>query len=171
MLIRALTEADEAAFWALRLRSLTEHPDAFGTSPEEQAAPADVLAARFRDEYIAPPENNFILGAFDDNGEMTGIVSLRREPRKKLRHKGTVFGVYVAPGSRQRGVARAMLLELIRRAKEMEGLEQINLMVMSANTRAKNLYASLGFETYGTEKHAMKMGETYYDEDLMVLFI
>jgi len=33
------------------------------------------------------------------------------------------------------------------------------------------LYASLGFEVFGTEKRALKVGQRYVDEDYMVLFL
>jgi ribosomal protein S18 acetylase RimI-like enzyme len=37
--------------------------------------------------------------------------------------------------------------------------------------QAIELYEKLGFEKYGTEIHAMKIGEKYIDEDMMVKFI
>ncbi|MCW1928107.1 GNAT family N-acetyltransferase [Bhargavaea beijingensis] len=43
------------------------------------------------------------------------------------------------------------------------------MAVVSDNGPAKKLYTSLGFENYGTEPHALKVGGKYYDEDLMVL--
>jgi ribosomal protein S18 acetylase RimI-like enzyme len=40
---------------------------------------------------------------------------------------------------------------------------------MSTNEPALRLYRALGFATYGREPRALKIGATYYDEDLMVL--
>ena len=53
----------------------------------------------------------------------------------------------------------------------MEGLEQINLCVVSDNIKAKKLYKSFGFLTYGTEQKAMKIDNRYLDEYLMVLYL
>lgn len=61
------------------------------------------------------------------------------------------------------------MLELIERAKHLDGLEQIKLTVVSENHPAKKLYKSLGFEVYGIERNALKFNGQYYDEDLMVL--
>ncbi len=61
--------------------------------------------------------------------------------------------------------------ELLRVARSQSGLELINLAVASHNTAAKRLYESLGFQLYGRDVHALKMGETYGDEDLMVLHL
>lgn len=62
-----------------------------------------------------------------------------------------------------------MVLELINKAKLCEGLEQINLTVISNNNAAKRLYETIGFVTYGTEQNALKNGYQYWDENLMVL--
>jgi hypothetical protein len=34
---------------------------------------------------------------------------------------------------------------------------------------ARRLYASLGFESYGRDIHALKLGDAYVDEELMLL--
>jgi len=39
------------------------------------------------------------------------------------------------------------------------------------NAAARKLYRGFGFETYGTEANALKVGSTYIDEDHMVLRI
>lgn len=51
----------------------------------------------------------------------------------------------------------------------MEELEQLNLNVISDNIKAKNLYRTLGDETYGKEKNAIKSGNKYFDEDYMCI--
>ncbi|WP_154665975.1 GNAT family N-acetyltransferase [Paenibacillus pinihumi] len=45
----------------------------------------------------------------------------------------------------------------------------IYLTVISNNTAAKRLYDSGGFTVYGTERNALKYGDRYWDEELMVL--
>ena len=63
------------------------------------------------------------------------------------------------------------MTELIRKAKNCDGLEQLNLAVVSNNVAAKQLYNSLGFKVYGVERKALKFDGCYFDEDLMVLNI
>jgi ribosomal protein S18 acetylase RimI-like enzyme len=87
----------------------------------------------------------------------------------KESHKGHIFAVYVASAQRRQGVGRGLMSALLERAKRDSSLEQILLAVATCQTAAKQLYISLGFETYGTEPHALKLGSTYVDEDHMIL--
>lgn len=166
MEIRALTEADVEAYRSIRLRSLRDDPEAFGSSYEESAArPLSYYVQRLGGPSDA---DGYTLGAFLD-GELVGIVSWRRGDVRKERHKGYVTGMYVAPECRGRGVGRGLLRELIRRAEALPGLELINLSVVTENHAARRLYASLGFRPYGTERRALKLGERYLDEEYMTL--
>jgi ribosomal protein S18 acetylase RimI-like enzyme len=168
MQIRPLAEDDAEAWRALRLRMLREHPDAFGSAYEEQAPwPLERFAARLRN---ANTPDNVLLGAFV-GGALVGSAALGREEGAKERHKAGVYSVYVAPEVRGRGVGRALLADLIARASAADGLELLRLAVTTHNTAARSLYASLGFETYGLERHALKLGDRYADEELMVLWL
>ncbi len=166
MEVRPLTEADSAAFWTVRLRAFREHPMAFGSSFEEErdAAPTAVVS-RFRDEWVV---GGVMLGAFVE-GQLVGTVGVGRSARRKERHKATIRAVYVAPEVRGRGVARALLVAAIERARSMVGIEVLQLSVGTDNLHARSLYASLGFETYGIERHALKIEHQYVDEALMAL--
>ena len=79
--------------------------------------------------------------------------------------------MYVAPEASGHGLGKKLMQDLVKRASSYDGLEQINLTVMSENIIAKKLYKSLGFEIYGVERKALKVNEQYFDEDLMVLYI
>jgi hypothetical protein len=62
------------------------------------------------------------------------------------------------------------MLEIIRRAKGIEGIEQTTL-VASAKLQAQKLYQSVEFESYGIEPHSLKIGAEYVDDVLMLLFL
>ena len=64
-----------------------------------------------------------------------------------------------------------MLRALLDRAIAMDGLEQIQLAVGDTQETAARLYRSLGFESFGVEKQALKVGDRYIDEDHMVLYV
>jgi ribosomal protein S18 acetylase RimI-like enzyme len=169
MEIRPLVEADAARWRALRLRMLREHPDAFGRSYEESVTlPIEWFAARLREDEATP--DKVVLGAFADE-DLVGSTGLARQDGAKDRHKAYIWGVYAAPEVRGRGVGRALLVEAIARARAMAGLEQLVLAVTTHNAAARGLYAALGFESYGVERHALKVGDRYFDEDLMVLWL
>jgi RimJ/RimL family protein N-acetyltransferase len=59
---------------------------------------------------------------------------------------------------------------LIGLVQLLPGMEQVALAVSSQNAGARGLYESLGFEMYGCEKRALKIGDRYVDEELMVLY-
>lgn len=169
MLIRSLTAADAPTFWALRLRALREEPAAFGRDYAEwQDRPLEEVARALREEAASP--DDFTLGAFAAaDGILIGIAGFRRHRGRKVRHKGDVWGVYVAPEARGRGVARSLLAALIARAGALPGLEQLHLAVTSENAAACRLYRALGFARYGVEPRALRLDDRYLDEDLLAL--
>lgn len=69
------------------------------------------------------------------------------------------------------GVAKEVVDLLIEKAKKINNLLIISLMVVSENQRAISFYNSFGFKKYGTEPMAMYDGERFYDEDLMYLVV
>ena len=61
--------------------------------------------------------------------------------------------------------------EVLRRARLQPELEQVTLAVASGQATARKLYLELGFQVYGREPQALKVGDTYLDEDLMTLVL
>jgi ribosomal protein S18 acetylase RimI-like enzyme len=164
MLIRQLHPADWEAYRTIRLEALGQAPEAFGSDyAESSQRPPDTWVAGVSDPYV------IVLGAFADGGEIVGMAVLARERRIKTRHKATVNGVYVSPAARRTGCAKALVTELINRARATGEVEQLLLAVVSENAGARALYEHLGFQVYGREPRALKLGERYLDEDLMVL--
>jgi ribosomal protein S18 acetylase RimI-like enzyme len=162
--IRVLNETDAADLWAIRLEALQKESNAFGESAgEHQAISIDSFATRIR-----AASGNLRLGAFLD-GQLVGILHFHRSGRTKTRHRASIHAVYVKEPYRRRGIARALLTEILRIARLQSGVEQIELAVGSEQTAAKRLYESFGFKYYGREKRALKVGDDYVDQDLMVL--
>lgn len=151
----------------MRLESLAAEPFAFGKSVEEhEATSVQTWAARFRDA----PQSNLHLGAFE-NGTLIGMATFLRETGFKDRHKGRIYGVYVTSAHRGKGIGHELLKYLIEHAKQDSSLEQILLAVAASQTAAKQLYTNLGFQVYGTEPRALKVGPDYIDEDHMILML
>jgi ribosomal protein S18 acetylase RimI-like enzyme len=166
MLVRKLTEDDLEAVWTLRLRALRDNPEAFGSTYEETVARGKTwMLQRLRGK----DDETFYLGAFEEG--LIGMVAFYREDGIKSRHRGFVVSMFVLPVSRGLGAGKALMQELISRARQIEGLEQLLLAVVTTNMAAYRLYRSLGFEVFGTEPNALKFGEQYWDEHLMVLHL
>ena len=147
--------ADAEAYWALRLRALNEHPEAFGCSPEEHPPLAEIVEAF---ETCWQADENCVLGAFLET-ESVGTARFVRETGRKVRHKGGVFGMYVAPEARGQGVGRALLEEVLANTQRLEGIEQLHLSFTKQNAAVKTLYLSCGFRVYATELRALKIGQ------------
>ena len=167
--IRELTGDDADDFRNLRLRALKEHPDAFGSSYEaESTTPIEAAAERLRRN--AESQDAFTLGAYRGN-DLVGMVGFFQESRDKMRHRGTIWGMYVPAEEQGKGIGRALLARAIELARRLPGLEQIELAVVTRNRRARGLYASLGFETWGTEPRALLLDGEYLDEEHMALLL
>lgn len=165
MEIKLLTAADAAAYWELRLEALQLSPEAFGSSYEEaiqRINPIEQVENNLR------TEGNYTFGAFNQN-QLIGMVTLVQESSLKFKHRGNIYAMYVSPKVRGKGVGKALITEAINKAKTIEGIEKLNLTVVSTNEPAKKLYTQLGFKVFGVEEKALKVGDTYYDENLMVL--
>jgi ribosomal protein S18 acetylase RimI-like enzyme len=164
--IRRLVESDWEQYRTLRLESLMTDPDAFGADlAETQARPPQHWMDRLK-----PNPNAFMLGAWDGD-RLVGMVGFRRDDGPKDRHKGLLFSMYVSPGARRSGTGRQLVTKALEEARQMEGLVQVDLMVVAENEPAVRLYQSIGFITYGREPRALKSGERYLDEYLMVYFL
>lgn len=164
MNLRLLTSSDAEAWWQLRLESLQNDSDSFADSAEEHQTKTLDFA---RERLSGNPAENFVVGYFE-NESLSGTAGFYRHPHLKEHHKGTIWGVYVQPQSRGKGVAKALMQEIIRRARVLEGLEQI-LLIASAHLPARKLYEGLGFQAYGVEPRSLKIGTEYVDDVLMIL--
>jgi ribosomal protein S18 acetylase RimI-like enzyme len=152
-----------AQFKALRLKAIESAPFAlWPTWAEENALTAEQVQSR-----IEPGPYQIVFGAFD-GGRLVGIAGLRRERLVQLSHRATVWGVAVDPMRLKEGIGKKVLQRLITHARD-EGLLQIQLGVAVENAAAQALYRSLGFKSFGIEPRAMRVGERFYDEELMTL--
>jgi len=80
------------------------------------------------------------------------------------------FSVFISPDRRREGLARKLFASVLSFARD-EGVLQIQLCVNAENDRARQLYRSLGFKPFGLEPRAMRIGDKYFDEEHMVLWL
>jgi ribosomal protein S18 acetylase RimI-like enzyme len=154
-----LRPEDVPLYRTLRLEALQAHPTAFGADTEEDRA-GDLSRMIGRPPAVT-------LGGFV-GGVLAGSAGLIVSDRLKQRHKGQVVGVYVMPARRRTGLARAMIDGLIAHGRAA-GLVMLTLSVTADNQAAQRLYRAAGFTVYGREPRSLRVGEAFFDEDLMAL--
>ena len=129
--IRSLTSKDAAAFQVLRLRSLRESPEAFGSSYDEEVS-RPLTAVGERLSAALTPHARIVFGAFAD-ANLIGVVGCAQESRMKSRHKAVIWGMYVTPEARGRGVGRALLDRVVAESRSWPNVERL---LLSAVERA-----------------------------------
>lgn len=163
MIIQQLGEESAKALIELRQQAIGEYPQYFSPTVEELTAGLEPI-----EERLHSPDDSY-LGAWQER-QLVGMVHFEREKYTKLRHQARVGSLYVVTEHRRRGVGRALMCEVITRAREA-GVDQLVLEVGNDNEKAHRLYAALGFRVYARAPRVIKVCDLYYDEDLMVLFL
>ncbi len=156
--IRRLTSADAGAFRTIRLEALRTAPEAFGSSYDSEKDRPEA-------DYAERLQRNHVAGALIA-GDLVGTAGYYALTGPKETHRGNIWGVFVQPGHRGAGIARALIEHLLAVARQE--VLQVHLSVVTSNAAAIALYQHLGFSIYGTEPRSLRLGDRFFDEHLMV---
>lgn len=163
--IRRLTAADAAAYRALRLEGLQQHPDGFGSAYEDEAdKPLSWSEERLSDAAVF---GGFLQQEGANTASLDGTAGLVVPRGAKVRHKGALFGMYVRPAARGTGLAAAVVQAVLEHARGV--VDEIQLTVSPDNEAALRLYRKAGFVEYAREPRALKIDGKYHDSVLMTL--
>lgn len=132
-------------------------------------------------QFIIEQENGFISNLLNNNngllllseinGRIVGNCAVRLiSENLRYLHRASL-GFAISKDYWGLGIGSKMIEECIGWCKQ-EGFEQLELEVVTSNTRAISLYEKFGFKKYSTLKHSMKyLDGTYADEYIMILFL
>ncbi|MDC5696409.1 GNAT family N-acetyltransferase [Intrasporangium calvum] len=129
----------------IRLEMLRDAPDAFWFTYADEAVYDE---ADWRERI----EGAWLLHARDEQGTI-GSAGLGSHWEPERATTATLFGLYVAPRARGRGVGEALVNAVLQEARRL-GKTEVVLEVGSHNVGALALYERCGFvRTGGTEPH------------------
>ncbi len=159
MTLRALTADDWRAFDDIRSEMLAEHPSAFGSTLADWQARS---AAEKRDWMGKMRIFAILAGA-----RCLSVAAYYGLPGRRAGHRATVISVYSRPEARRQGhVGR--LLEALSEDARANGFLQLELETPSWNAGALTAYRRAGFQQTGIVPRAMRSGEGFDDDVLMV---
>jgi ribosomal protein S18 acetylase RimI-like enzyme len=165
-MIRALGVNDLDAYVALRQRALRECPLAFSSSAENDFASShDTLRAQ-----MTQAPHWMLFGAFTGD-VLAGAAGLYRVRHAKAAHRMQLWGMYVAPEQRGRGLGAALLDAAITHARTLGDVAWIDLSVTTAADAARRMYERAGFAAWGTQRDALRYEGHAVDEHHMALAV
>lgn len=159
MKVRRLTSGDAADWHDIRLEALKAFPEAFLTTHAEAEAVPLERTARWLD-------HGHTFGVFVDEA-LVGTGSTARQNKAMTRHRGTVGPFFVQPHMQGKGVADALLTQMVSAALEA-GMWQLELYVAASNDRAIRFYTRHGFAERGRIPNAT-LSEGVAETDLLMI--
>jgi GNAT superfamily N-acetyltransferase len=139
------------------MEALKNHPTAFA---------ADRARDRETDwqTRIANPKGAIFLAY--SGGSPVSMAGILRGFSSKTRHSARIWGVYISPAYRRKGVGKLLLETALDWGKQM-GVRIAKLGMTAGNQEALGLYTALGFQVYGNEPQALFVNGQAYDELLL----
>ena len=151
----------------LRLEALREEPAAFASSYEDETAlPEEVWIDRLTTAFERDGNLTFFA---EVDGALIGMAGAGWSSKAKLRHVAEVYGVYVSPEVRGRGIASRLMIRLLAELRSLGWVEKVRLDVNAESRAAHRLYKKLGFAVVGTARRELKVDGRYYDLHMMEL--
>lgn len=162
IIIKPLDSTNLQAYKALRLRALQLSPLAFGSNFAEENAYSDAVWMQ-RLEAVG---SNIVLGAFEGDA-LVGTAGVFMHSRLSERHRGTLWGVYVAPEARGLKLGEQLVQAIIDHA--VKRFLILDAKVVATNNYARKVYQKLGFVTYGLEKKSLYIQGQFLDQELIAI--
>ena len=170
-MLRRLSTRDVFMYRELRLQALQESPTAFGSSYEEESLRnAETFAAGIQNSHDPAAA---VFGIFGEGAgaPLLGMLGFGRENRLKRIHSGYLWGMYVMPEHRRKGLAAALLDAALAHARSLGDIRQVTLGVTASNEGASALYKSRGFVRYGLEPDYLCIAGEYHAMEHLILML
>ena len=107
--------------------------------------------------------------AVEKKGEIAGMAVMLKNRCFRRRHSA-MLAVMVAPYYQEKGIGTALIKKLLVEADGKLALHRIELLVLTENKAAINLYKKFGFKIEATRKNAAVKDGKFVDEYFMGRF-
>jgi len=163
-MIRLLTFEDAEQFKNLRLETLREDPKAWTSTLENEINLPQTSFGSMISYSIKFPVFGYY-GYFEGENLLAyALISPNYWPKKK--HVAIIADVCVKKSDRKKGVGSQLIQLLIQKAKEVSGIEQIQLWVNSDNA-ATGFYEKQGFTRIATIPNGVKEPDGSYQDEYL----
>jgi ribosomal protein S18 acetylase RimI-like enzyme len=99
-----------------------------------------------------------VFGAFDE--ALVGFLGVMPGSHLKTAHRYYLWGLFVDPSHRGRGLGRGLAIQAIEFVRSLGGASAISLSVTDRAPEASALYRSLGFVEWGRDPDAIRLQGT-----------
>lgn len=141
--VRRIRAEEWLAFKNLRLEALLDSPSAFGATYDEQSREEDDYWRRRAEQGASSNSAALFVADSGTLGAMAWGVVDQEHPRL-----GHLYGMYVAPALRDRGIGRSLVEAVCQWARSV-GVDRVLLDVTEMNAPAIALYERCGFVRTG----------------------
>jgi ribosomal protein S18 acetylase RimI-like enzyme len=153
----------------LWLEALKESPESFAADYREQSdLPDSVWKERLADAI----KEESVLVVFAHIGDQAiGMIGAYFDDNPKFRHVATVWGAYVRPAYRGKGIARELVNQLLKRLSERPGIVKVKSYSVTTGHMAVTAYKNFGFDIVGIAKKEIQVGDAFCDVYIMEKFL
>jgi len=147
----------------LRIKATKEVPLAFGRTSAEETEKTE---EQWRKQLA---ESRYY--ALKEEGTLIGMLCVALEKGSMQSHVANIFGVYVGPGARGKGLGRRLMEAAINDLKEDSHVMKVKLKVAETQKEAQALYEGMGFKKVGVFEKEGNFNGRYVDILVMEKFL
>lgn len=150
------------------MQMLSDSPWAYSANPDDDVA----LDSAFLRSALAQSDNAIMaIESVDDSTSLIAAAGIHRVRNPKFSHRARLWGIFVSPDHRGRGLGRAVTSAALDLARTWNGVERVDVAVSDNSPAALHIYQSLGFIEWGREPESTRHDGKRYDEIFLSLRI
>ncbi len=153
--IEQLNLSDWQEYKQLRLYALQTDPQAFSSTYARESAYSDEKWQQ-RVQSASEGKNSWMYFA-RQRGKLVGMIGGYRDENDQKNHTAQIWGVFVSPDQRGKGISKKLMATLIDRLSQNPDINTLKLEVNTDQKSASKLYESFGFTT--TKTISIQLGD------------